>query len=290
MAMAWLGARRGSLVDWLTQRWVQLFGRRVAKTHVPWLLGPIGDTTGIGDGFFSRWADGQGMHRIQEQGQGLLPQGLAALDGPLFSAASIHPGVDEFYRHTANFEVKIQSRWRGGFRAFGWLISAVFARRLAQLNLTLVDDSYRAGVESRVEHYVDAQGALGLVAWVRTSRVSGRPIFVGKYGVATIPGHDGPCIQVVFPLPNGNAVILLRPQLAADGGLCLVSDGRRFGDPGFYFTVARDAQTMWVKYVRTMKERLTISGAAPGLCALHEFSVFGLTFLELRYLITIRKG
>jgi hypothetical protein len=45
-------------------------------------------------------------------------------------------------------------------------------------------------------------------------------------------------VKVAFPLPNGNVVVLLRPEHAPDGALRLVSKGRRFGEPGMYLTVA----------------------------------------------------
>jgi hypothetical protein len=38
----------------------------------------------------------------------------------------------------------------------------------------------------------------------------------------------------------------------------LRSEGRQFGDPGFYFTVWRDADSVWVKYVRAMTEWLHV--------------------------------
>jgi hypothetical protein len=42
---------------------------------------------------------------------------------------------------------------------------------------------------------------------------------------------------MAFPLPNGNAILVLRPVVLPDGSLQPDSSERRFGDPGFYFTV-----------------------------------------------------
>jgi len=52
---------------------------------------------------------------------------------------------------------------------------------------------------------------------------TGHPAFVGQYGTTVVPGHGGPCIKVVFPLPNGNAIIVLRPQAEPDGRFSLRS-------------------------------------------------------------------
>ena len=48
--MIWLGAQRGYLTDWITQKWVQITGRRVALDRDNWLAGPVGDPKGIGAG------------------------------------------------------------------------------------------------------------------------------------------------------------------------------------------------------------------------------------------------
>jgi len=41
-------------------------------------------------------------------------------------------------------------------------------------------------------------------------------------------------VKVVFPMPAGNATVILRPSLERGGGLRLSSRGARFGDAGFY--------------------------------------------------------
>lgn len=284
--VVWLGERRGNLVDWVTQRWVQLTGTRVTQSAVPWLWGPAGATSGIGPRFFEELATERGLALLPDAADaGLLP-GLAALAGPRFEPGEVAPAIADFYAHTAAFDLRIQSRWSGPFRAMGWMIASIFSRRLAQLNMPLSDRELEGGVHSRIVRVADpASGELLHTAWVRTAVETGRPVFVGQYGIAEIPGHEGPCVKVVFPLPNGNAMIFLRPRVDPDGGLSLISDGRRFGDTGFYFTVIAGSEERWVRYVRTMKESLCLRVDGPGVAAVHRFRVFGLPFLELRYAI-----
>jgi hypothetical protein len=287
--LVWLGQRRGHAVDWITQRWVQLTGRRVALIDAPWLSGPCGSVRGIGADFFDQWGRARGLTVIPAgPDDGLIPE-LSALRGRSFDAASVHPIIDRFYRHTASFDLQIESRWSGPFRAIGWLVGRVFARRLAQLNLPLSSRELNGGMSSRIVRLANARGQVLHTAWVRTSVRTGLPVFVGQYGTETIPGHDGPCVKVVFPLPNGNAIVLLRPRVERDGGLSLVSDGRRFGDPGFYFTVQAEPGCVWARYVRTMKEELRLHVEGTTLGARHRFSVFGLPFLELVYRITAKS-
>jgi len=281
--VVWLGERRGDLVDWVTQRWVQITGRRVALADATWLDGPTGSVRGIGADFFSRWGESNGLRVLPPGPHDGLVESLGALAGPDFEPSAVHPAIHDFYARTAAFDLRIESRWSGPFVALGWLVARLFARRLAQLNLPLSDRELRGGFESRIVRLGDDEGRVRHTAWVRSAAETGRPAFVGEYGTARIPGHVGRCIKVVFPLPNGNAIVLLRPRLDAKGGFSLVSDGRRFGDPGFYFTVIAGGGEVWVRYVRTMKEELCLRVEGDAIAASHRFAVFGLPFLELRY-------
>ncbi|MGH1344975.1 MAG: hypothetical protein ACRBN8_25675 [Nannocystales bacterium] len=284
--MVWIGERRGHAFDWFTQRWVQATGRRVALTDSPWLRGPTGSVHGIGADFFERWGQSQGLTLLPPGPEDGLITGLDALRGPHFDPAAVCEDIGNFYAHTASFDLEVHSRWSGPFVLGGWLVARLFARRLAQLNMPLSDRSLRGGVESRIVKLAAEDGTVGHTAWVRTSVETGLPVFVGQYGTVTIPGHEGPCIKVVFPLPNGNAVIVLRPRVDPEGGLSLVSDGRRFGDTGFYFTVLAGPGEVWARYLRTMKEQLSLEVRDRAVLARHRFRVFGLPFLELGYRIT----
>jgi hypothetical protein len=284
----WLGERRGHAVDWFTQRWVELTGRRVRLEDAPWLEGPTGSVHGIGADFFERWGEARGLRTLHASPDDGLLAGLGDLRGPGFEPERVHPLIDAFYAHTASFDLQIESRWSGPFRALGWLVARIFARRLAQLNMPLGSRDLGAGVESRIVRLADDEGSVLHTAWVRTSVQSGLPVFVGQYGSTNVPGHAGPCVKVVFPLPNGNAIVVLRPRVDADGGLSLLCDGRGIGDPGFYFTVLAGPGELWVRYVRTMKEQLSLAVEGERIVAQHRFRVFGMPFLELGYRITRR--
>jgi hypothetical protein len=281
----WLGERRGHAFDWLTQRWVHLTGRRVHPDQFPWLSGPRGSVRMIGADFFERWGDAHGMSTLPTRPDDGLLDLTSELGGPTFDPLAVHPAIRAFYAHTAAFDLRIESRWSGPFLALGWLVTSLFARRLAQLNMPLHDADLAGGVESRIVRLADDQGRVQHTAWVRTSRKTGQPVFVGQYGVVTIPGHAGPCVKVVFPLPNGNAIVVLRPRVDPGGGLTLLSDGRRLGDPGFYFTALAHSGDLRVRYVRTMKEELSLAVEGERIVSKHRFRVFGLPFLTLTYRI-----
>ncbi len=128
----------------------------------------------------------------------------------------------------------------------------------------------------------------------------GHVLYAGTYSLADVPGRRGPCVEVVFPLPNGNAIVLMKPVAHADGSLTVVSAGARFGDPGFYFTVAVPGRPdqVWARYLGTLKESIHVypdgddrsDGRAAGVRADHVLTVWGATFLRLHYRLRPRAG
>ncbi|MDH3225330.1 MAG: hypothetical protein OEO23_16535 [Gemmatimonadota bacterium] len=276
---------KSALSDRVTQRWVRLTGQAFALAERPWLEGPVGPPDGIGGDFFQRWADANGLSVLRgPASRGLLPD-LAGLAGPSFDPSRVHPDVRRFYEHTSSYELEAWSEWSGVFRPFGWILARVFSRRLQQLNVPLHPLDTSEGTSSEVLHLVSPTEGLVMAAWVRHLRQSGDVLYAGSYSIARVPGHDSPCVRVVFPLPNGNAMVFLRPSVDDDGAMTVLSKGRKSGDPGFYFTV-RDSQRArtWVRYVQTMRESIRVYAAGNGeVRADHVMWVFGFVFLRLHY-------
>ena len=298
----WLGERRGELIDWCSQQWVRLTGRRVDLSAAPWLDGPAGSTRRIGPGFLNEWAAARGLEVERfTTGAGLLPS-FAALAGPGFDPAAVDPAVAAFYERTAGYEIDVWSEWSGLFQPFGFLVAALFSRRLEQLNLPLSPLDASRGMTSEIVRLTDPRsGETRVNAWVRTLIRTGRITYVGGYAVATPPGAGGPCVKTVFPLPNGAAVVLLRPTAPGDGSLELISDGRRFGDPGFYFTVSRPDGTAVARHLRVFRERIRVYPAGAGetgsgetgageVRADHVMTLWGLRCLHLHYRMRPKRG
>jgi hypothetical protein len=86
----------------------------------------------------------------------------------------------------------------------------------------------------------------------------------------------------VFPVPRGNATVLLRPEYDADGRFCLVSAGTGFGDAGFYRILDLDAGRLKVRYLKTRRERFAVYTDAEGtLRGDHEVRFLGVVMLRL---------
>lgn len=283
--MIWLGSKRGYVTDWFTQRWVQFTGRKVSLASEPWLAGPIAPTTGISPDYFSSLASSEGLRLHSPSGAaGVLPV-FASLRGTGFVPSTVHPSVAHFYEHTAGYELDAWAEWCGFFRPFGWLLAVLFSRRLQQLNVPLSGLDTSRGLSSEVLQFIDpATASLRHTAWFRRLHGSGNVLYAGFYSVCSLPGRADPCVKVVFPLPNGNAIVIMHTESRPDGSFVVTSAGERFGEPGFYFTVHDDSSTVWARYVRALRESIHVFPAERGLLrADHVLTYFGATFLRLHY-------
>ena len=78
--MIWLGDRRGFLTDWVTQRWVQITGRKLTLSEHPWLNGPAGSTRHIGKDFFIEYARQHNLNTVRTGIRGLV-EDMTSLSG-----------------------------------------------------------------------------------------------------------------------------------------------------------------------------------------------------------------
>ena len=280
----WLGEQRGELSDWITQRWVRATGTRVDLATAEWLRGPMGTTRGIGTQIVEELSHATGLVPRHESSVGLLTN-FECLAAPDFDPRKVDRRVVEFYTKTANYDLDSWAQWSGIFRPFGALLARVFSRRLQQLNVPLAGLDTSRGVTSDVVPFVDsATNRVVFTLWLRRLVHTQNVLYAGCYSAAEIPGRAGACVRVVFPLPNGNAIVLMRPELRPDGSLAVVSSGQRFGDPGFYFTVSDGPGRVWARYVSSVKETIHVYSAEQNTVrADHILTYFGAPVLRLHY-------
>ena len=285
----WLDDSRGHVVDWSTQRWVELTGRRVTLAECPWLEGPAGSPAGIGKDFFDSYSSTNAL-QLERSGGGLIPD-FSVLNSNQFNTGRVSPAVVHFYQRTSEYELDAWSQWCGAFRPFGWALARIFSRRLQQLNVPLSNLDTSQGMTSRVMPVSRQDGTAVFTAWMRELIGTGDVIYAGAYSTCRVPGFHGRCVRVVFPLPNGNAIVIMRPIAHSDGSLTLISSGDRFGDPGFYFTVHDANDAMHARYVRSFRETIHVYGAPEGgVRADHVLTIWGLTFLRLHYRLRWRSN
>jgi hypothetical protein len=270
--------------------WVRLTGQPVDLREEPWLRGAVGEADGIGAEYFSRLArKSDQIVRGNAAGSGLTPD-FDDLRAGSFDPARVDPRVREFYEHTADYRLDLWSYWCRCVRPFGWLMNALYSRRLQQLNLPISPLEPSRGITSEIIQLCDRQsGEVRTTGWLRKFNVTSDVIYAGIYSTAQPPNAAGPCVKVVFPLPHGSASVFLKPVVKEDGSLVLLSSGRRFGDPGFYLTLRRDDDRVWVKYITAMKESIHVYVDNRGdLRTDHVFRLYGCWFLKLHYSIIRR--
>ena len=160
------------------------------------------------------------------------------------------------------------------------------------MNVPLSNLDTSQGMTSSVLNLVDpTTGKIRYTAWVRQLRRSKNVLYAGSYSLCMLPGVSGACVKVVFPLPNGNATVIMYPQSSSDGSFSVTSSGLSFGEPGFYFIVSTD-KGLWAKYVRAMRESIKVYPSdSASVRADHVLRIWGATFLRLHYKLSrVRTG
>ncbi len=283
-----INKRIGHLQDWITQVWVKSTGRRFHPGKDRWLVAPIGDTDIIKDKFIQVLAQNEKLEIEEKQdGAGLLE----TFDDLQLSAEEkklLNQKVIDFYEKTSNYNFEIWSEWCGFFKPFGWLLSVIFSKRLQQLNLPLSPLQSAKGIDSKIIKLVDQDSKKSKwTIWYRILKSTKNVIYSGVYTTCEVPNYPGRFLKVVFPLPNGNAIVIMRKEILKDGSLKLSSDGRKFGDNGFYFTLTNQKGQYWARFVKSMHEWITVYVDEENILrADHNLEFYGFRFLNLHYKMT----
>lgn len=211
---------------------IRLFGRRCTPEQVAWLLGPMGGAT-IGDRPYEEIARTEhlSIERLATTG-GLLPE-FASLASAGFDPQRVDRRIRDFYEHTGRYRLDTWASTRFPARIALWLLVTTISRRVQQLDLPLDGLDTARGITNEIILLRDASGAVRYTGWFRKRVHDDRVLYTGFYMTQRIPRDDVPCVKAVFPMPEGNATVVLRP--VNDGtGLRLTSVGTGFGDAGFY--------------------------------------------------------
>lgn len=227
-------------VDHATRVMWRRLGRPVDLDTQPWLQAPTHTAGPVGDGWLDAAARAAGGEVVRDDPTaGLLPD-LTALDGSGFTARDLHPLVRDFYEHTATWRMDAWSQWSPLAAPGGSLVAWAFGRRVQQLAIPVRPLDVSRGIDSRVLPVLDASGDQVWAGWLRRLRATDDVLFSGAYRSTRVPGHDGACVHVAFPLELGNVQVFLAPTAREDGALVLDSGPGRFGAPGAYVLVVDD--------------------------------------------------
>jgi hypothetical protein len=268
---------------------IRIFGRVVLPEEVPWLKGPFGGEY-IGDRPYEEVAEKEGLVLTRHaQSGGLIPS-FAALEGDGFSVEKLDARVRDFYEHTAQYRMDVWAESSFPASIGLWLLVTTISRKVNQLNFPLGALETARGMESEIVLLREPEGRVRYAGWYRKLSSSGLVIYTGFYMTERVPECLRPCVKVVFPMPEGNATVVLRPSLDARGNLELSSDGRRFGDAGFYRVQRGSGRNIWVWRVTSLKEffRVYVDDEGTLRCD-HAVRFLGLPVLALHYRIERKR-
>ena len=262
---------------------IWLFGRTYERAKVSWLLGPLGGPR-IGDATYREVCEAEGLSMERDARQGGLGPSFDVLGSPSFDAQRVHPSIRDFYQHTARYEMDVWSRVYFPASIGLWLLVKTISRQVNQLNFPLSPLDTARGMRSEIIMLRTPDGAVRYTGWLRQLAQDELVVYTGFYMTETSPTLGMRCVKVVFPMPNGNATVVLRPKLDADGSLILDSSGKRFGDAGFYRVQGRGPDRVRVWQIKTLKEHFRVFVDDRGVLRCdHSVRFLGLPVLRLHY-------
>jgi hypothetical protein len=274
----------GDALEWGIQRWVAWSGRKVRDMETSWLEGPIGNEY-IGAEFYEGYAREVGLDAVtDDEDAGLLPS-FDALAGEWFDPSLVHPKIRDFYGRTARYEFFAQISWSGPFKHPPRTLIYLVGRNIGQFDIPLSTPA--VAMKNELICLEDPlRNETPYAGWLRRSASTGDAMLAGLYTTCGLPRAGGRFFKGVYPLPGGSATTIFRPENRPDGSFALVSDGRRFGEAGYYRIHRTDGGALRVKRV-PMEETIHVFVDSEGvLHATHTFALWRARFLDLHYEIT----
>jgi hypothetical protein len=274
--------------DWLSQQWCIWRGKQIDPKQSSWLMAPFGNTDSISDEFFSKLASDENLEvRRNVKDGGLLPSIDNLELGP--TREQLAKAIIDFYEKTSLYKLDISIKWNPLFRMFGGLINCLYSNRLKQLNFPLNPTELSQGVTSEIITLCElVSGKVKHTIWYRTLKSNGRVLYSGIYTTCKLPSGKV-CIKVTFPLPRGNATIILEPSVGSNGELVLKSAGKKYGEPGFYFLLNDSTGGYWAQYIPSFHEKLKVFvNQNSELRAVHTMSLWKQRVLEIQYQMSMQ--
>lgn len=275
--------------DWVTQQWVILHGKKINPEDFPWLIGPFGNLDAIGEDFIHQFAEKENLIiQKDSESKGIIPS-MQKLNLTEAEFSNLSKSVIGFYENTDNHNLQFSIHWNPFFKFFGILINKLFSNRINQLNIPTqnIDDS--ESLKSEIINLIDANTTeIKYTFWFRSIKSSAQVIYSGVYGICTLPSGKT-CVKAVFPLPNGNATVLMNPSVGKNGELILDSSGNRFGDAGFYFLLKDSKGEYWSQFISSFRDRLIIGSENDIISAEQTLTLWHLKVLTFKYKIELKK-
>ena len=267
--------------DWFTQQWVIWWGRKIDPNDYQWLIGPFGNLNGIGENFIYQLAEKENL-RVERNSSGGLISSIELLSLSEEELYVLSKNVIDFYENTSQYKLEFSVKWNPLFKFFGILVKILFSSRINQLNIPTGNLKGESISSEIIQLFDSVTNKVKYTIWLRKIESSGQVIYSGIYGTCKIPSGAS-CIKAVFPLPKGNATVILAPEVGENGELILKSAGKKIGDPGFYFLLNDAKDRTWTQFIRTFKDQLTVRSDNQKISAEQSLTLWGLSVVKFNY-------
>ncbi len=269
--------------DWFTQQWVIICGRKINPSENTWLFGPFGEVSGIGEKFIHQLAQKEDLTIIRKSNSKGLLDSISSLYLSENEIKKLPKNVINFYEKTSEYKLQLNVKWNPIFKIFGYVVNRLFSQRINQLNIPTNNIQSSENLTSEIIELVAKNtNEVKYTIWLRKFQSTGKVIYSGIYTTCLLPSGIT-CVKAIFPLPKGNATVILKPSVGEKNELILNSSGNKFGDAGFYFLLNDSKGNCWSKYIKSFTDKLIVSDENEKLKARQTLKLWRLKVARFEY-------
>lgn len=269
--------------DWFTQQWVIICGRKINPSENTWLFGPFGEVSGIGEKFIHQLAQKEDLTIIRKSNSKGLLDSISSLYLSENEIKKLPKNVINFYEKTSEYKLQLNVKWNPIFKIFGYVVNRLFSQRINQLNIPTNNIQSSENLTSEIIELVAKNtNEVKYTIWLRKFQSTGKVIYSGIYTTCLLPSGIT-CVKAIFPLPKGNATVILKPSVGEKNELILNSSGNKFGDAGFYFLLNDSKGNCWSKYIKSFTDKLIVSDENEKLKARQTLKLWHLKVARFEY-------
>lgn len=269
--------------DWFTQQWVIICGRKINPSENTWLFGTFGEVNGIGEKFIHQLAEKEDLTIIRKSNSKGLLDSISSLNLSENEIKKLPKNVIDFYEKTSEYKLQLNVKWNPIFKIFGYVVNRLFSQRINQLNIPTNNiQSSENLISEIIELVAKNTNEVKYTIWLRKFQSTGKVIYSGIYTTCLLPSGIT-CVKAIFPLPKGNATVILKPSVGEKNELILDSSGNKFGDAGFYFLLNDSKGNCWSKYIKSFTDKLIVSDENEKLKAKQTLKLWRLKVARFEY-------
>lgn len=269
--------------DWFTQQWVIICGKKINPSENLWLMGSFGEVNGIGEQFIHQLAEKEDLTIIRNSHSKGLLHSISSLNLQENEIKNLSKNVIDFYEKTSEYKLKLNVKWNPIFKIFGYIVNRLFSQRINQLNIPIDNIQSSENLTSEIIELVAKNtNEVKYTIWLRKFQSTDKVIYSGIYTTCILSSEIA-CVKAIFPLPKGNATVILKPSVGEKNELILDSSGKKFGDAGFYFLLNDANGNYWSKYIKSFTDKLIVSYESEKLKAKQTLKLWNIRVATFEY-------